>query len=160
MKSHLKSDGRYSYGFTESGLFTLLDKKGEPFYPKVLPLVDKILSHLIYLLFWLVLIGIFNCLVPQSLLPVSNRILMSLVVFHLFFLGCRLTTLLMIHPLRPLFFPPLWVRLMRKIAKGGGMELLEKYQLETHEGLLANLRLAEALRGTVQPTPASPHHKS
>ena len=139
------NDGRYNYGYTESGLFTLLDKKGEPLYPKGYFFLDRVLSHLIYITFWTVLILVTAWYCPVKITRFSNPILMSLLMINLFFLGCRLTSLLMIHPLRPLFFPPLWMRLTKQIAKGADITLLEKHNLENHEGLLANLRLARQL---------------
>lgn len=140
------NDGKYTYGYTESGLFTLLDKKGEPLYPKGYFLLDKVLSHFIYITIWALLILLSAWYAPTAITKYSNPLLMSLLLINLFFLGCRLTSLLMIHPLKPLFFPPLWMRITKKIAKGADFELLKEYNLETHEGLLANLNLAQQLR--------------
>ncbi|MCP5469697.1 MAG: hypothetical protein H7A36_04235 [Chlamydiales bacterium] len=140
------SDGKYQYGFTQSGLFTLLDKKGEPFYPKVLPIADKVLGNLIWIALWVLAIFLTNWLLPSPILLHTNRALMALLIFNLFFLGCRLTQLLLCRPLRPLFFPPLWMRLTRQIARGADITLLKKHNLQDHPGLLANLALAHKLR--------------
>ena len=144
------SDGKYTYGYTEYGLFTLLDKKGEPLYPKGLPLLEKALSHLIYISLWLLAILLTNLLLPITFLKYSNPAFMTLLMFNLFLGGCRFTSLMMIHPFKPLLFPPLWMKITRQIANGAGIEVLQKHHLEDHPGLLANLKLAEALRDSKQ----------
>ncbi|MCH9625806.1 MAG: hypothetical protein S4CHLAM123_09860 [Chlamydiales bacterium] len=118
-----------------------MNKKGEPLYDGALPLFEKVLSHLIWVFFWLVLILVSHLFLPQSWMHFADKILMSFVFVHCFIGGCRLTTLLLHGGLAPILFPPLWVRLTRRLLKGEGMELLSKHNLERHPGLLSNLAL-------------------
>jgi hypothetical protein len=136
----------YTFNFTSSGLFTLVDKEGAPLYEQTLPLFEKLISHLVWIFFWVVLILTTHIFVPPSWLAVTDRLFMGLIFFHLFFFGCRLTSLLLKGGLKPILFPPLWIRLTRKLQKGHSIELLRKYHLEDHPGLLANLALAQFAR--------------
>ncbi|MCH9610426.1 MAG: hypothetical protein S4CHLAM81_12720 [Chlamydiales bacterium] len=158
-KNQLMNDGKYTYGFTDAGMFTLLDKKGEPLYPKGLPLLDRVLSHLIYITIWALAILITALFCPIQVLRITNPLLMTLLIINLFFLGCRFTSLCMISPLKPLIFPPLWMRITRDIAKGAGIEALQKHGLEEHEGLLANLKLASSFRDSIALSEPSPDQK-
>lgn len=72
---------------------------------------------------------------------------MGFIFFHLFILGIRLTALLLVGGLKPIFSPPLWVKLTNQFQKGAGYSLLEQHHLQSHPGLLANLALAKAIRG-------------
>lgn len=128
-----EDDGRYSYGFTNRGLFTLLNKNGEPLYNTVIPLIYKLGSHLLWILIWF--IGLFFLDFP--------RLFTSLIIFHLFLFGCRLTALLLKGGFFPLLFPPLWMRLTKRLYRGEGFELLKRYNLERHPGLLVNLARAQ-----------------
>ncbi|NGX61531.1 MAG: hypothetical protein K940chlam9_01018 [Chlamydiae bacterium] len=137
--------GRYTFNFTPSGLFTLVDKQGEPLYTKALPLFEKSGSQLIWIFFWLTLILFAQTFIP--LFPRIQLIFMGMVFVHLFILGLRLTSLLLYGALKPFLFPPQWVRITRKLQKGAGIALLQKHQLERHPGLLVNLALAHQSRG-------------
>ena len=123
-----ESDGSYSYGFTSSGLFTLITKDGEPLYAQTIPLAEKLASHLLWTLFWVAL----SLLTP---------LFMPLIIVHLFIFGCRLTTLLIKGGVRPLLFPPLWIRLTRALQKEPSLAPLKKHNLQNHPGLLSNLAL-------------------
>lgn len=140
------TDGRYEYGFTDRGVFTLLTKKGESLYAYAIPLCEKLGSHLLWVFFWLVLILVSNLFFSDRVVFMSGRVFMSLIFVHLFIFGCRLTTLLIKGGFRPVFFPPLWIRLTRQFQKGSGIELLKKHQLDTHPGLLVNLALTQLNR--------------
>jgi hypothetical protein len=140
-------EGRDTFHFTPSGLFTLVDKEGEPLYEKALPFFEKVVSHLLWILLWLALIWASHAVCSVKWLYFTDRILTLLLFFHLFLLGCRLTTLLLKGGLRAILFPPLWVKLTRQLQKGAGLELLQKYDLHNHPGLLANLSLAQYRRG-------------
>lgn len=135
------SDGRYTYGFAPSGLFTLVNREGEPLYDEAIPLYRKLFSHLVWIFLWIVVISTTNLLFSQILL--INRIFMSLIFFHLFLIGYRLTTLLLKGGFRPIFFPPLWIRLTRELQRGKGIELLKKHNLHEHPGMLVNLALVQ-----------------
>jgi hypothetical protein len=142
--------GRYRFDFTSSGLFTLVDKEGEPLYERALPFFEKAMSHLVWIFFWMSLILASHFFLPLSWLKTTDRLLMALIFFHLFFFGCRLTTLLLFGGLMPILFPPLWIRLTRKLQKGAGFELLTKHALHTHPGLLTNLALVQYTHGESQ----------
>jgi hypothetical protein len=139
----LKAAEKYSFGyhfdFAESGLFTIVDSNGACFYEQVFPFFEKTVSHLIWIFFWMSLILASTCFCPQTWLRLSNPLFMIFIFIHLFLFGCRLTTLLLKKGLKPILFPPLWIRVTRKLQKGSGLELLKKYSLETHPGLLSNL---------------------
>lgn len=127
---HFEDDGRYLYGFTNKGLFTLFNKRGEPFYDVVIPLINKLGSHLIWIIFWMQ--GLFFLTLPY--------LFMSLIIFHLFLFGCCLTALFLKGGFFPLLFPPLWIRVTKQLHCGrSGFELLKRYNLERHPGLLVNL---------------------
>jgi len=79
-KYHFDSDGRYPYGFTSSGLFTLLNKDGGSLYNEVIPLCEKLGSHLIWIFLWIVLIVLSNLLFSDAIVSILNRILMSVIV--------------------------------------------------------------------------------
>jgi len=145
-KFHFDSDGRYAYGFTSSGLFTLLNKDGESLYDEVVPLCEKLGSHLIWVFLWIVVIVASNLLFSDSVVTIVNRVFMSLIFVHLFLFGCRLTTLLIKGGFKPIFFPPLWMRITRELQKGKGAEVLKKHSLEEHPGLLVNLALVQFSR--------------
>ncbi len=121
---------KYTFGYAPSGHFTLLNKWGEPFYERALPLFQKVLSHLL----WLVLFLILTRLHPWF---------MAFVFFSLFLLGMRLTALMLSGGLRPILFPPLWVRLSNQLRRGADERILAKHGLEKHPGLLTNLILSQ-----------------
>lgn len=75
---------------------------------------------------------------------------MSLVFFHLFVVGCRFTSLVIHGGFLAILFPPLWIRITRKFQKSEGIQLLKRYHLEKHPGLLANLALIQMNRSEVQ----------
>jgi len=135
------SDERYFYDFTTSGFFTLVNQNGEPLYEKALPFFEKAYSHLIWIFLWFTLIAFSHFACPTVWHFFCDRILMILIFFHLFIFGCRLTSLLLKGGLWPILFPPLWVRLTRRMQKGLGLELLKSKDLAAHPGLLANLSL-------------------
>ena len=137
----------YTFDFTASGFFTLVDSNGEPFYEQALPLFERVVSHLMWIFFWLALILTTQFFAWSTY---ASPLLMGLIFVHLFFAGCRLTTLLITGGLKPILFPPLWIRLTRKLQKGGGIELLEKYNLHNNPGLLTNLSLIYLTRGERQ----------
>ena len=143
-------DGRYAYGFTSSGFFTLINRDGEPLYDATIPLCEKLGSHLIWIFLWIVLIIASNLLLPDQYVFIIDCVLMSLIFFHLFLFGCRLTTLLLKGGFRPVFFPPLWMRLTRQLQKGEGLECLKEHKLEEHPGLLVNLALIQFTRDQKQ----------
>lgn len=134
------------FNFTETGLFTLVDRDGEPVYPQILPIFDKLISHCLWILLWGGYILLHHYLFPTLLREGVDKFLMSVIFVHLFFLGCRLTTLLLKGGLKAIFFPHLWMRITRRLCKNPSLELLRKYHLETHPGLLANLALAHISR--------------
>ena len=138
--------GRYLFDFTPSGLFTLVNKEGDALYDLSLPYFEKSFSHLVWIFFWSALI-LFSYLFKHNWHYWTDRLFMALLIVHLFFLGCRLTTLLLMGGLRPILFPPLWIKLTRRLQKGAGIELLKKHQLHTHPGLLTNLALIHYSRG-------------
>ncbi len=136
--------GKNSFNFSSSGFFTLLNSKGEPLYDISLPLFNKVCSHLLWIILWASLIIATNLLGPTTYLKTTNPLLMSLLVLHIFLLGCRLTNLLIYGAIKPIFSPPLWIKLTRQFQKGEGLDLLKKHHLEDHPGLLANLALTKA----------------
>lgn len=137
--------GRNAFYFNESGFFGLVNKRGEPLYEQALPFFQKACSHLVWIFFWIALILTCQMLFPTQRL--TDRLFMILIFFHLFLFGCRLTSLLLTGGLRPILFPPLWVKLTRKLQKGEGIALLQKYHLENHPGLLSNLAITQYARG-------------
>ena len=139
--------GSYLFDFTSSGLFTLVDKQGEPLYEKAFPFFEKALSHLVWIFLWLTFILMSHYLLPRSWLCFTDRGLMSLIFLHLFFFGCRLTHLLIGGGLKPILFPPLWIRLTRKLQRDAGLEILKAHRLEHHPGLLVNLSLIHFTQG-------------
>lgn len=145
-KCHFDCDGRYTYGFTSSGLFTLMNKDGEPLYEEAIPLCEKLGSHLLWIFLWIVGIVSANLLFSDSIVLVVDRVFMTLIFFHLFLFGCRLTSLLLKGGFRPIFFPPLWMSLTRELQKGKGIEILKKHNLSDHPGLLVNLALVQFSR--------------
>lgn len=122
------------FGYTSEGFYTLLTRDGEPLYAHALPLAEKLLSHILYIALWLTCIFLF---------PSVGTYFMSAIFVHLFFFGCRLTTLLIKGGLLAVLFPPLHARITSKLARGAGIDLLKKHNLETHPGLLANLNLLD-----------------
>jgi tetratricopeptide (TPR) repeat protein len=135
--------GKYKYMFTASGFFTLANKADEPLYDQALPLFEKAMSHLIWTFCWISLILASYLFLPRVWLYYTDRFLMALIFVHLFFFGCRLTSLLLKGGIKPILLPPLWVRITRQLQKGKGLELLAKHHLEKHPGLLANLALIQ-----------------
>jgi hypothetical protein len=135
-RHHFEQCGKYTFDFTP--LFTLVDQFGEPIYPRALPLLEKLASHFLYVILWLTLL-----LIPQPFSQTTNYIFMSAIFFHLFFIGCRLTSLLLLGGLIPTLFPPLWIRLTRKLQRNPSLSLLKKYNLHNHPGLLTNLALIQ-----------------
>jgi hypothetical protein len=131
-------DGKYRFDFSSNGFFLLVNPEGEPLYDQALPYFEKLISHLVWIFFWLMLVITSHFLPP---LPFLDYTFMGLIFLHLFFFGSRLTTLLLLGGLKPILFPPLWVRITRKLQKGAGLELLKKHHLHTHPGLLTNLAL-------------------
>ncbi len=150
------SDGYYTYGFTSSGLFTLINKGGESLYDKAIPLLEKLGSHFLWIFLWIVVLVASNLIFSDPKL--INRLFMSLIFFHLFLVGCRVTSLMLNGKLKPLFFPPLWIRLTRELQKGGGIEILKKHTLDTHPGLLVNLALTQFTQGHAQEGQATLKH--
>lgn len=140
------NDGRYQFGFTPSGFFTLINKEGEPLYEQALPFFEKAVSHLVWGFFWVALILISNFFLSKNTLYWTDRFFMTMIILHLFLFGCRLTTLLLLGGLKPILFPPLWIKITRKLQKGGDLQLLTKYQLQNHPGLLINLALVQYTR--------------
>lgn len=134
--------GKYTFDFAPSGFFTLMNKKGEPLYENSHPFFDKVVGHALWIAIWLTLTLFTH--------PLCDRLFMTFIFIHLFLLGCRLTTLLLNGGFRPLLFPPLWVKLTRSLQKGHGLELLQKFNLHQHPGLLANLALIRYSRGDYQ----------
>ncbi|MCC5832090.1 MAG: hypothetical protein JJU12_03505 [Chlamydiales bacterium] len=145
-KYHFDCDGRYTYGFTSYGLFTVIDKEGQSLYSEAIPLCEKLGGHLLWIFLWIVVLVASNLFCPDSVILIIDRIFMSLIFFHLFLFGCRLTSLLLIGGFRPIFFPPLWMRLTRELQKGQGIEILKKHNLSDHPGLLVNLALVQLSR--------------
>lgn len=139
-------DGRYTYGFTSTGLFTLINKNGEPLYEETIPICEKLGSHLLWIFLWIVIIVASNLFFSDTVVRVVDRLFMTLIFFNLFLFGCRLTTLLLKGGFKPIFFPPLWMRLTRQLQKGKGIELLKNHKLDTHPGLLVNLALVQFSR--------------
>lgn len=142
-RSRFDHDGHYEYGFTPSGLFTILNKKGESYYNVVLPLFEKLGSHLIWIFLWIVAILVSNLLFSPHVLRLPNLLMMSLIFVHLMIFGSRLTHLLLQGGCLAVLFPPLWIRITRQFQKGKGTELLEKHKLRDHPGLLVNLGLIQ-----------------
>jgi hypothetical protein len=120
-----------------------MDKNGEPLYEQALPFFEKAISHLVWIFFWMSLILASHPFFSVSWLHFTDRALMAMIFFHLFLFGCRLTPLLVKGGLKPILFPPLWVRLTRRMQRGAGMELLTKHDLHNHPGLLTNLSLVQ-----------------
>ncbi len=139
--------GGYTFNFSTKGLFTLLNRKEEPLYEIALPLFNKVCSHLLWMMLWIFLIALTNFFGPTYYLKTSNPLFMSLIFFHLFFFGIRLTSLLVAGGIQAIFSPPLWVHITKQFQRGEGFALLEKHQLQRHPGLLANLALSKALQG-------------
>lgn len=127
--------GKYHFDFTSNGFFQLVDNKGEPLYEKAQPCFEKLINNCIWMGIWFTLILVLHTQIYFGFL------LMGLIFIHLFFVGCRLTTLLIMGGLTPILFPPLWVKLTRKMQKGARLEFLQKYHLQNHPGLLFNLAL-------------------
>ncbi len=146
-KNDNKYGPRFFFDFTSSGLFTLVNQEGDSLYEQILPFFEKSVSHLLWISLWLTLILLSHLFLPQSMLNISDFAVMALIFFHLFFFGCRVTPLLLKGGLKQTLFPPLWIRLTRKLQKGKGIELLEKHNLHAHPGLLTNLALAQVQRG-------------
>lgn len=140
-----ESDGRYAYGFTPTGFFTLISREGESLYEETIPLCEKLGSHLIWIFLWASVAAFFN-LFSFPIFFVLSRFVMAMIFLHIFLFGCRLTTLLMKGGFRPIFFPPLWIRVTRQLQKGGNFTLLKRYHLDRHPGLLVNLALIEFSR--------------
>lgn len=133
--------GKYSFDFTTpSGLFTLVNSEGDAFYEPSLRYFEKALSHVLWIFFWLSILVVTH---QNFSFLWLEQALMSLVFIHLFLFGCRLTTLLVNGGIKPLLFPPLWIKLTRKMQKGQGLELLKKHHLDDHPGLLVNLALIQ-----------------
>lgn len=141
--------GEYRFDFTASGFFTLVDSQGEPFYDQALPFFEKAVAHLIWIFFWLTFIIFTHIFLPSRWQTYLDRILMSIIFAHLFLLGCRLTTLLLKKGLKPILFPPLWIKITRKLQKKPDIQILQKKNLDTHPGLLSNLAIIEYLHGDV-----------
>lgn len=141
------SDGRYTYGFTSSGLFTLIDSNGDSLYQQVIPLWEKLGSHLVWIFFWVMLIVATNLFFVSS---VANRLFMTLIFLHLFLFSCRLTTLLLKGGVKPVLFPPFWIRITRQLQKGKNLDHLKAHDLDQHPGLLVNLALVELSQGNSQ----------
>ena len=139
--------GKYRFNFSEKGIFTLMNRKGEPLYELAFPLFNKVCSHLLWILLWTLLIAVTNLFGPTTYLKTTNPLFMSLIFFHLFLFGGRLTQLLLVGGCRAIISPPLWIRLTRQFQKGAGVELLKRHRLENHPGLLANLSLIKAQLG-------------
>jgi len=144
--SPFEFDGRYHYNFLPSGFFTLLNHKGEPYYEVARILVERLVSHLVWIFCWVVLILTIHFFNFEKLIYFSDRFFTALIIANLFLFGCRLTTLLLRGGIRPVLFPPLWIRLTRRMQKGGGLEVLKRHDLQEHPGLLANLAIAELSR--------------
>lgn len=146
----------HRFSFTSSGLFTLIDEKGESFYERRQPLFDKLLSHLLWVCSWLSLIAILNYFCKNIfLLKMVNSFLMALIFVHLFIFGCRLTQLLLMGGIKELLFPPLWERVGRKLEKKGSLQLLQAYKLDTHMGHLTNLVRIQIKKGAISDAKAT-----
>jgi hypothetical protein len=141
------SRNRYTYDFTSSGFYTLVTKDGEPLYEKAFPYFEKVYSHLIWMLIWTCLILLSRILAPASWLTFMDLFFMSLIFLHLFLFGCRLTSLLLVGGLKPFLFPPVCVRLTRKMQQNPCLDILKSKNLASHPGLLVNLSLIQHIQG-------------
>lgn len=139
--------GKYRFNFSEKGIFTLMNRRGESLYEMAFPVFNKVCSHLLWMLLWTLLIGVTNFFGPTTYLKTTNPLFMALIFFHLFIFGGRLTQLMLVGGVKAICAPPLWIKLTRQFQKGEGIELLKKHKLENHPGLLANLSLIKAQLG-------------
>ena len=66
--------GHYTFNFSQRGLFTLLNRKGEPLYETTLPLFNKVCSHLLWIFLWIFIIALTNFFGPTTYLRITNPI--------------------------------------------------------------------------------------